>query len=103
MRSGIQSKFPAAKVWLPNIVTLLALSVGLTGLTFAADDHISGAIACVLIAAVLDACDGRIARLTGGASRFGAELDSLADAVSFGAVPAFIMYLWGLDVFGVFG
>jgi CDP-diacylglycerol--serine O-phosphatidyltransferase len=87
----------------PNFVTLLALCAGLTGLVLAADGRIADAVACILIAALLDACDGRVARLTGGASRFGAELDSLADVVSFGAVPAFILYQWGLSNFGLAG
>jgi CDP-diacylglycerol--serine O-phosphatidyltransferase len=87
----------------PNFVTLLALCAGLTGLVMAADGRIADAVACILIAALLDACDGRVARLTGGASKFGAELDSLADVVSFGAVPAFILYQWGLSEFGVAG
>jgi len=87
----------------PNFVTLLALCAGLTGLVLAADGRIADAVACILIAALLDACDGRVARLTGGASRFGAELDSLADVVSFGAVPAFILYQWGLSDFGLAG
>jgi CDP-diacylglycerol--serine O-phosphatidyltransferase len=87
----------------PNIITLLALCAGLTGLVLAADGRIADAVACILIAALLDGCDGRVARLTGGASRFGAELDSLADVVSFGAVPAFILYQWGLSGFGFAG
>ena len=88
---------------LPNAVTILALSFGLTGLIYAANDGITGAIACVLAAAVLDACDGRGARATGVASKFGAELDSLSDVICFGAVPAFILYSWGLSIHGAFG
>ncbi len=87
----------------PNFITLLALCAGLTGLVMAANGRIADAVACILIAALLDGCDGRVARLTGGASKFGAELDSLADVVSFGAVPAFILYQWGLSGFGLAG
>ena len=58
---------------------------------------------CVLFAAIFDACDGRIARMTGATSRFGCELDSLADVVSFGAAPAFILYCRGLGQFGMSG
>ncbi|MFO0994601.1 MAG: CDP-diacylglycerol--serine O-phosphatidyltransferase [Hyphomicrobiales bacterium] len=87
----------------PNFITLLALCAGLTGLVMAANGRIADAVACILIAALLDGCDGRVARLTGGASKFGAELDSLADVVSFGAVPAFILYQWGLSQFGLAG
>ncbi len=82
---------------LPNAVTVLALFVGLTGLTFAAGDNIEAAIFCTLFAALLDACDGRVARAAGTASRFGAELDSLADFVDFGVAPAFLLFTWGLS------
>ncbi len=88
---------------LPNAVTILALMVGLTGLVYAATDRIVPAISCVLLAAVLDACDGRVARYTGSTSKFGAELDSLSDVVCFGAVPSFILYRWGLNQFGTVG
>ena len=88
---------------LPNGVTILALCFGLTALLFANDLDITGAIACVLIAAILDACDGRVARATGCASKFGAELDSLSDVVCFGAAPAFILYQWGLSAYGNLG
>jgi CDP-diacylglycerol---serine O-phosphatidyltransferase len=88
---------------LPNGVTILALFFGLTGLVYAAGQDIVAAIACVLVAALLDACDGRVARATGCASKFGAELDSLCDVVCFGAVPAFILYSWGLSAYGGLG
>jgi len=88
---------------LPNAVTVLALFVGLTGLTFAAGDNIEAAIFCTLLAALLDACDGRVARAAGTASRFGAELDSLSDVICFGAVPAFTLYRWGLWEYGGVG
>lgn len=88
---------------LPNSVTILALCFGLTALIFANETNITGAIACVLIAAILDACDGRVARATGSVSKFGAELDSLADVICFGAVPAFILYQWGLSTYGSLG
>jgi CDP-diacylglycerol--serine O-phosphatidyltransferase len=94
---------PAAKSWLqqalPNAVTILALWVGMSGLIFAVDGEVDRAIACVFAAALLDACDGRVARITGTASRFGAELDSLSDVVCFGAVPAFLLHNWGLKDF----
>jgi len=88
---------------LPNSVTILALFVGLTGLIYAANQEIVAAIACVLVAALLDACDGRVARATGCVSKFGTELDSLSDVVCFGAVPAFILYSWGLSAYGSLG
>ncbi|MBM3519425.1 MAG: hypothetical protein FJX63_01415 [Alphaproteobacteria bacterium] len=88
---------------LPNAVTVLALFVGLTGLTFAAADNIAAAIFCTVFAAILDACDGRVARAAGTSSKFGAELDSLSDVVCFGAVPAFTLYRWGLWEYGGIG
>jgi CDP-diacylglycerol--serine O-phosphatidyltransferase len=94
---------PRLRLWPPSAVTILGLCAGLTGLVMAADGRFEIAIACVLVAALLDACDGRVARLTGGVSRFGAELDSLSDVVCFGAVPAFILYKWGLSAYGSWG
>ncbi len=98
---------PVSALWirhaLPNAVTILAMFFGLTGLLYASEKQIVSAIACVLISAVLDACDGRVARATGTESKFGAELDSLSDVVCFGAVPAFIIYVWGLESYHRFG
>jgi CDP-diacylglycerol--serine O-phosphatidyltransferase len=87
----------------PNSITVLALAFGMTAFTYAASGLIVPAIACVLIAAVLDACDGRVARRMNTASRFGAELDSLADVICFGAAPAFIAYQWGMNEYGTAG
>jgi CDP-diacylglycerol---serine O-phosphatidyltransferase len=81
---------------IPNIVTLLALGAGLTAVRFAIDGKLEYASLAILVAAVLDGLDGRIARALGGTSRFGAELDSLADFVSFGCAPALILYFWQL-------
>jgi CDP-diacylglycerol---serine O-phosphatidyltransferase len=88
---------------LPNLFTAASLCAGMTALVLAAQDRIELAVLSVFLAAILDACDGRIARLTGTTSRFGGELDSLADVVSFGAAPAFIVYCWGLEQFGMAG
>ena len=88
---------------LPNMVTLAAMGFGLTALKFAGDGFFASAIACILIAAVLDGLDGRVARATGTDSKFGAELDSLADVICFGAVPAYMIYQWGLVDFGYVG
>ena len=81
----------------PNAVTALALCSGLTGIRFAIASQWELAAAMVLIAGVLDGLDGRIARMLHGESRFGAELDSLSDAISFGVSPALIIYLWSLS------
>lgn len=80
----------------PNVVTALALCFGLTGIRFAIGAEWQAAVAMVMVAAVLDGLDGTIARLVRGESRFGAELDSLSDAISFGVSPAMILYLWSL-------
>jgi CDP-diacylglycerol--serine O-phosphatidyltransferase len=80
----------------PNAVTALALCSGLSGVRFAIAGEWQSAVAMIMIAGVLDGIDGRIARLLHGESRFGAELDSLSDAISFGVAPALIMYLWSL-------
>lgn len=81
----------------PNAVTALALCAGLTGVRFAIVAEWQSAVVMVMIAGVLDGLDGTIARLVRGESRFGAELDSLADAISFGVSPALILFLWSLS------
>jgi CDP-diacylglycerol--serine O-phosphatidyltransferase len=84
---------------LPNVITLLALCAGLTGIRLAYEGKLELALAAIVFAAALDGIDGRVARLIKGQSRFGAELDSLADFVNFGVAPALILYLWGLHDF----
>lgn len=80
----------------PNAVTALALCSGLTGVRFAIGGEWQSAVTMILVAGVLDGIDGRVARMLHGESRFGAELDSLSDAISFGVAPALIIYLWSL-------
>ena len=81
----------------PNAITAAALCSGLTGIRFAIDGAWPESILAVLLAGVLDGIDGRIARLLKAQSRFGAELDSLADSLSFGMAPALILFLWSLQ------
>ena len=88
---------------LPNVLTVLALCSGLTAIRFAMQGRWEPAVIAIVIAAILDALDGRIARLLNGQSKFGEELDSLSDAISFGVAPAFMMYLWGLNGAGSLG
>lgn len=88
---------------LPNAVTLLGLSAGLTAIRFAFEGRFDDASLAILAAAILDGLDGRIARLLRGTSRFGAELDSLADFVSFGVAPAVVLYAWTLNGLGALG
>jgi CDP-diacylglycerol--serine O-phosphatidyltransferase len=80
----------------PNLITLLALCAGLTGIRMAFENRYGLALAAIVFAAILDGIDGRLARLLKGTSRFGAELDSLSDFVNFGVAPALILYFWGL-------
>jgi CDP-diacylglycerol---serine O-phosphatidyltransferase len=82
------------RVLLPNMVTLLALCLGLTAIRLAIEGRIDAAVYAILFAAVLDGIDGNLARYLKGTSRFGAELDSLADFVNFGCVPALVLYFW---------
>lgn len=88
---------------LPNLVTLAALAAGMSAIMFAINGLFPSAVACLVVAMVLDACDGRVARYVGTSSKFGAELDSLSDVVCFGAAPALLLYMWGLDGKGVLG
>ncbi len=81
----------------PNAVTALALCVGLTGVRFAIAGEWDKAIYAIIVAAVLDGMDGRIARAMKGQTRFGAELDSLSDVIAFGVSPAIILHLWALQ------
>lgn len=87
------------RVLIPNAVTALALCFGLTGVRFAVGGEWEKAVTAIIIAGILDATDGRIARLLKGQSRFGAELDSLSDVIAFGVSPAIIIYLWSLQHF----
>lgn len=81
---------------LPNVVTLLALCAGLTSLRMSIEGRYDLAVLAIAIAAVLDAIDGRVARILRGTSRFGAELDSLTDFVNFGVAPAILLFIWTL-------
>jgi CDP-diacylglycerol---serine O-phosphatidyltransferase len=85
------------RIVLPNLVTLLALCMGLTAIRFAAEGRFDMAVTAVMAAAVFDGLDGRLARALKGTSRFGAELDSLADFVDFGVAPALVLYFWLLN------
>src|SRR6202163_4261561 len=83
----------------PNVITLLALCAGLTAIRLAVENRLEWALAAIVFAAMLDGIDGRVARMLKGTSRFGAELDSLADFVNFGVAPALILYMWRLNEF----
>ena len=88
---------------LPNILTLAGVCLGISSIKFSIDGNFSLAVILILLAAILDALDGRIARLIKGTSEFGKELDSLTDFVSFGIAPAFVLYFWELNNYGKLG
>ena len=92
-----------ARVILPNMLTLIGVCIGLTSIRFALDGRFEFAIVAIILAAVIDGLDGRIARLIKGTSKVGKELDSLTDMISFGVAPAFVMYFWKLNTLGRFG
>ncbi len=93
-----QRRFRAipVRILVPNLITLLALCAGLTAIRLAVEGKLEWALGAIVFAAVLDGIDGRVARLLKGTSRFGAELDSLADFVNFGVAPGLILYFWSL-------
>lgn len=87
---------------IPNIITLLALAAGLTSIRYGLRDEWERAVIAIFLAAVFDGMDGRVARMLKGTSKFGAELDSLSDFISFGVAPAVLLYMWTLhDAGGV--
>ena len=92
-----------ARVILPNMLTLIGVCIGLTSIRFALDGKFEFGIVAIILAAIIDGLDGRIARLIKGTSKVGKELDSLTDMISFGVAPAFIMYFWKLNTLGRFG
>lgn len=88
---------------LPNIVTVLALCAGLTAIRFGFQARWELAVLAIALASIFDALDGRLARLVGGSTKFGAELDSLSDFLSFGVAPAVLLYFWTLQHVRGFG
>jgi len=91
------------RAMVPNAITAVALCCGLTGIRFAIGGMWGLAAAAIIVAGVLDGIDGRIARLLKAQSRFGAELDSLSDAIASGVSPALVLYLWSLQTMPRFG
>ncbi|QJB58005.1 CDP-diacylglycerol--serine O-phosphatidyltransferase [Pseudodesulfovibrio sp. zrk46] len=88
---------------LPNLLTTASLFIGFLGLTWAIKGDYASCALCILASCVFDGLDGKVARMTGTTSEFGVQLDSLADLVAFGVVPATMTYLWMLDGFGRLG
>jgi len=91
------------RVILPNMFTLIGVCIGLSSIKFALDENFTLSIIAIIVAAIIDGLDGRIARLIQGTSKVGKELDSLTDVISFGVAPAFIMYFWKLNELGRVG
>ena len=87
---------------IPNILTVISLCAGLTAIRFSLNGNFDLAVLAIVFAGVMDGLDGRLARLLKGVTRFGAELDSLADFLSFGVAPVFVLYHWSLNSFGGF-
>ncbi len=84
------------RMLLPNVITLLAICAGLTAIRLSTEGRMELAVGAIVFAALLDGIDGRVARMIKGQSKFGAELDSLADFVNFGVAPGLILYFWQL-------
>lgn len=105
MRGVKRRRIPGLTVnrLIPNALTLLALCAGMTAIRLALLGRWEFAIAAVVVAMILDALDGRIARLMGATSEFGAQLDSLADVINFGVTPALLVYIWALSNTGGLG
>ncbi len=97
-RGGQRFRKVPLRIVLPNLITLLALCLGLTAIRFAVEGSFEKAVFAVIAAAVFDGLDGRLARALKGTTRFGAELDSLADFVAFGVAPALTLYFWNLHL-----
>ena len=85
------------RVVLPNMFTLIGVCIGLSSIKFAFDGSFSLSVIAIIVAAIIDGLDGRIARLIKGTSKVGKELDSLTDVISFGVAPSFIMYFWAIN------
>ncbi|MGH1418549.1 MAG: CDP-alcohol phosphatidyltransferase family protein [Hyphomicrobiaceae bacterium] len=95
-RSLFRRRRVPVRMMVPNFFTLLGLCAGLTSIRMSIEGRWELALLAIVFAAFLDGIDGRVARLLKASSRFGAELDSLADFVNFGVAPAFFIFIWGL-------
>jgi CDP-diacylglycerol--serine O-phosphatidyltransferase len=94
---------PSFNRLIPNLLTMMGLCAGLVAIRFGLEGRFSHAAAFIVVAAVIDGLDGRIARMLKGTSRFGAEFDSLSDFLCFGVAPALLLYLWTLQGVGPIG
>lgn len=99
---AVRRRLPVRRI-IPNVITLLALCIGLTSIQQGLAGNFELAVYCILAAAVLDATDGRVARLLHAESVIGEQLDSLADFINFGVAPALVIYAWALQPTGRLG
>lgn len=102
-RHGAKIRDIPLRLMLPNLITVLAICAGLSGIRLAFEGRFETAVVMVLLAAFLDGIDGRIARMLKATSKFGEQMDSLADIVNFGAAPALVLYAYLLDRAGSIG
>ena len=102
MRGDARARLPLIQL-LPNAMTLAALCAGLTAIRFAVEGRLDAAVGLILLAAILDGLDGRLARRLGSESKMGAELDSLCDFLDFGVAPAMVVHLWAFGGAGGIG
>ncbi|MDP3896085.1 MAG: phosphatidylcholine/phosphatidylserine synthase [Mesorhizobium sp.] len=102
-RIGTKIRDIPLRLLLPNLITVLAICAGLSGIRLAFENRFEIAVIMVLFAAFLDGIDGRVARMLKASSKFGAQMDSLADIVNFGAAPALVLYAFLLDRAGAIG
>jgi len=102
-RTRPRYKGPSFNRMIPNLMTMLGLCAGLTSMRFGLEGRFGAAAVAIVVAAVIDGLDGRLARLLKATSRFGAEFDSLSDFLCFGVAPPFVLYLWSLQRGGAFG
>ena len=103
VRVRVQPMHLSLNRMIPNVLTVLALCAGMTGIRLAIVGKFETAVAAIIVAGILDGLDGRSARLLKGTSTFGAQLDSLSDFVSFGVAPAVMLYIWSMEQFHGFG
>lgn len=96
------SRVPMRRIF-PNLITLLAICCGITAIRLGYEGRFELAVGSILLASILDTLDGRIARMFNATSKFGAELDSLADFVNFTVVPPVLLYFWALDSYKALG
>lgn len=101
-RRPLMSRIPL-RFLIPNLITLIGLCAGLTAIRYAIEGRYEASVIAIVVAAVLDGLDGRLARALKSTSRFGAELDSLADFLDFGVAPALLLYMWLLHPIKGFG